>query len=480
MKSDRAQERIVKIFREISKHPRPSGHEEKILEWLKGFARKQGWDCQQDNAGNILIRVNSEGASKTVCLQTHCDMVCEKTPETSHDFSQDPIEVLEDGGWLRANGTTLGADDGLGMAISLFAGLAEFENKPNLELLITVDEERGMTGAQGLDENMLSAEYLINLDSDESDFIIGCAGGERAEITAKPELKDIPDGFEAAKVTVSGLKGGHSGVDIHLGRANAVVLAGELLEACSGGLGSMLASFSGGAASNAIARDAEFTLAVEDRDTLECVIETERDRIRHNFQSADPNIEIKVLEAELPEKCISSGQTGKIAKLLTSLPGGPVSYRTDMPKVVESSCNAGICSFSPSGFSLTLSQRSSNTKRLDMLNNTIENTCRRLGFECTFRGRYPGWEPAGSSDLLGKAEDAFEKVAGRPAEMEIIHAGLECGIISRKYPGIQLISMGPELKDIHSPQEKVKISSIGECFEVLKAILQKIESPVGL
>ncbi|AQQ10043.1 Cytosol non-specific dipeptidase [Sedimentisphaera cyanobacteriorum] len=480
MKSENAQERIISIFREISKHPRPSGHEEKILEWLKGFAEKQGWDCRQDNTGNILMKINKEGASKTVCLQTHCDMVCEKTPDTEHDFFNDPIEVIEEGGWLRANGTTLGADDGLGMAISLFAGLAELENKPNLELLITVDEERGMTGAQGLDDNILSAEYLINLDSDESDFIIGCAGGERTEITSAHELKDIPEGHQAAKVTIGGLKGGHSGVDIHLGRANAVVLAGELLEACSGGIASRLVSLSGGSASNAIARDAEFVVTAEDIDTLECVVETERDRIKHNFQSSDPDIEIKVQETELHGKCITSQQTGIIAKLLTSVPNGPVSYRTDMPKVVESSCNVAVCSLDEGCFSLTLSQRSSNTKRLDMLNASIENTCSRLGFECSFKARYPGWEPSGSTDLLSRAEEAFQKVSGRPPEMEIIHAGLECGIISRKYPGMKIISMGPELKGIHSPEEKARISSAGECFGVLEGILQNIESPAGL
>ena len=334
-----------------------------------------------------------------------------------------------------------------------------------------------MTGARGLDASLITSGYMINLDSDAEGFIIGCAGGERASVEGQLEMETLPSGFNAYSISITGLLGGHSGVDIDTGRANAICIAGEILESASNALEARLVSITGGTVTNAIPRDVTIVLAVEDYSLLQCIVDVEADRIKNQYDLVEKTIKVDIETAEKPENVLSLKQTKAVARLISSLPNGPLGWRADMIGVVELSANVAVVSLEGCEFSIKMSQRSSDDSKLTLLAEQIERVCSDLGFVSSFSSRYPGWEPRVASEIVRVAKKAFVEVAGQEGPVNVIHAGLECGVIGKKLPFMQLISMGPEMQDIHSPKERLNIESVGRCYSILENMLKKLEIP---
>lgn len=470
---------ILKWFEEITKIPRCSKQEEKIREWLTGWAKENNFPFDTDNVGNIVIRVpgsaGMENAS-TVVLQGHVDMVCEKTPDSDHDFTKDPIKLVYEGEWLTADKTTLGADNGIAIAMAITLALDKEVKHPPLELLFTVDEETGLTGASALEADFIEGKILINVDSeDEGYFTVGCAGGINTYLSFPMEYSDVPSNYKAFKLTAGGMKGGHSGIDIDKEKANAIRVLGRSLHELKSLCDLRIADVSGGTAHNAIPRDASAEIMIPDADADRC-----RDRLssmektfKTEFSNTDPELFLKLEQAEeTPHKVMTPECTQKVAEVLISVPHGVDAMSTDIKGLVETSNNFANVRIEDGVMKILTSQRSSLVSRLNALTQRIESLARLAGGEAKSGDGYPPWQPNMDSPLLKKSVDLYKSLFNKEPVVEVIHAGLECGIIGDKKAGMDMISLGPTIKYPHSPDEKINVSTIGKVWDFMVELLK--------
>ncbi len=463
-------------FAEICKVPHCSKEEEKLARYVISAAEAKGCDYDQDDAGNVVIKVPATpGFEKapTVVLQGHLDMVCEKNSDVDFDFSCDAIDAHVEDGWVTATGTTLGADNGIGMA----AALAVMDDKDAihgpLELLFTTDEETGLNGANSLQPGFLKGRILLNLDSEEEGaFSIGCAGGADSEIVLSVKRENAPGGT-GYKIMLSGLRGGHSGIDIHTQRGNATQLLARLLYQLKPSV--QLVSIEGGSKHNAIPREAwarVFTSA--DKAELEKALTERLDAIRFEYKAVEKDMKLTVQSADVNEQPLTADSQGKFLSMLVGLPHGVESMSQEIPGLVETSTNLAIVKTMQEEASVYTSTRSSILSALEALRRKIEAIGTLAGGKINHLEGYPAWTPNLDSAILKTMKGIYKEVTGREAKVEAIHAGLECGIIGEKYPGMDMISFGPDLENPHSPDERVGIESVGRFYKLLIKTLESL------
>jgi dipeptidase D len=467
-------------FDHILTIPRGSKKEDLARAYVIQIAEKNGLEYVLDAVGNVVVRkpaiAGREKAPATI-LQAHLDMVQEKNSDVDHDFEVDPIQPVRDGEYLTASGTTLGSDNGIGVA----AMLAIMESRDlvhgPLELLFTIDEETGMTGASGLGEDMLTGRKLINLDSEEEGVVtIGCAGGADSHLHLSLTTESVPGAGTALDINLAGLKGGHSGVDIHLQRGNAIKLLARALYAVSLDRPVRLICLEGGNAHNAIPREASAAVFVPGADEVSDVssaIESEFEAIRGEFRHADPGMTWEIVASPSPEATWSARCTADVLGLLTALPHGVMSISHDMPGLVETSTNLAVVGETDGRLSILLSNRSSVMSALAALRHRVRAIASLAGADVEEHGGYPAWQPIVDSEMLEVVRGVHRRIAGEP-EVGAVHAGLECSIVAEKYPGIDMVSFGPQIDFPHSPDEKVKIPSVAAFYRVLLGTLEAL------
>ncbi len=465
-------------FDEILKIPRASKDEGQIRQYVLGVAERNGLEAKVDGSGNVVVRKpgspGHENAAATI-LQSHLDMVQEKNSDVEHDFETDAITPVKDGAYLKADGTTLGSDNGIGVAAMLaLMEDQEAEHGP-LEFLFTVDEETGLTGAAGLGDDMLAGRQLLNLDSEEEGIItIGCAGGGDTNLQL-PMAEERAEG-SAVHIVIQGLKGGHSGVDIHLQRANAIKVLSRALYAAWLEEPFRVADLSGGNAHNAIPREASATVVLKGEKEVARFrgrLEEELDTIVHESSTVDPGMTFEVTEVSTPPTVWDEVTTRRGLALLTTLPHGVVRMSPDIPGLVETSTNLAVAARRNGDLDILLSSRSSVASALRALRQRIRSAGSLAGAEAEEEDAYPGWEPDVGSRLLGVVKEVYAEHLGEP-EVGAIHAGLECGIIGEKYDGMDMVSFGPQIEFPHSPDERVKIDSVQSFYVVLRALLERL------
>lgn len=479
--SDLEPTRLWSHFDRILTIPRGSGQEQQMAEFVLDLARRLGLDAKQDAAGNLVVRKPAAGdraSAPVTVLQCHLDMVQEKNSDVDHDFSSDPIVPRRDGDYLKATGTTLGADNGIGVAACLaLMEDSECRHGP-LEFLFTVDEETGLTGASHLQGDFLQGKTLINLDSEEEGtLLVGCAGGSGLDL-ALP-LDRVPaesSGHCALDLKLKGLQGGHSGVDIHLQRGNAVALLARVLEAGLRAGPFVLAEFQGGSAHNAIPREARAVAVCSeaDRDTLQQSFLDEFSAIAAEFRPVEPQVSWQVETAASPERVWDGASTERLLDLLNALPHGVVANSYEIPGLVETSACLAAAQPGEDGLEVHVSIRSSVDTALQALALRIRAVGTLGGCRVEELEGYPGWQPDLSSPLLETTREVCRRQTGEDPEIKAIHAGLECGLIGEKYPGMDMISFGPQIEFPHSPDERVEIGSVGRFYELLRSLLEAL------
>ncbi len=472
-------------FDRILTIPRGSKKEERARTDVIDVASGHGLEHRVDRTGNLVVRVPGtaglEEAPVTV-LQGHLDMVQEKNSDVDHDFDSDPIKPRREGEYLYATGTTLGADNGIGLAAML--ALMEPGGPPHgpLDLLFTVDEETGLTGASRLDASMLRGRRLINMDSEEEGVLtVGCAGGADSTLTLPLESAAADGGGEALAAKLHGLKGGHSGVDIHLQRGNAVQLLARALHAVSLERPLRLAAFTGGSAHNAIPREAFAKVVVPagSRAAIAAELEKQAAAIADEYRPAEPDLKLSLSEEEPVAESWSEATTRTVLRLLTGLPHGVQAMSYDIPGLVETSTNLATVGNGDGKLEICMSSRSSVASALQALRQKIRATATLAGAEVAEGGGYPGWKPNLDSELLAVVERVHERVVGAEPRVEAVHAGLECGIIGEMVPGMDMISFGPQIEFPHSPDERVQVASVGRFWNLLTAVLEELARPAS-
>ena len=471
---------VLANFAKISHIPRCSGNEEQIRTFLLAWAAKLGFATKTDQVGNLLVTVPAtpgREAAPTLVLQSHLDMVCEKTPTSRHDFSRDPLRLYTDGDWLRAEGTTLGADNGIGIALAM--ALAEDHQllHPTLELLFTVAEETGLSGAAHMEPGFFSGRILLNLDSeDEGVLTIGCAGGRDSELQMELEYAAWPADHQHLELSVSGLQGGHSGVDIIEGRGNANVILVRALAELGTTSTFQLAGLHGGSAHNAIPREAAARLAVpaevtpQLRERLATWTAALRQAMPH-----EPNLAIGLTVAATAGTWIYRPDLGRrVLDLLLAAPDGVMAMSKVAVGIVESSVNLATIREEEGRLTVLLSQRSDKVEGLTWLVAKSEALARLTGARISTGVGYPGWTPVSTSPLLAQARQVYRELFGSEATIEIIHAGLECGIIGAQNPGMDMLSLGPTVKNPHSPEEKLFLPSLDRFCPFIRALLASL------
>lgn len=471
--------KVFEFFAEILQIPRPSKKEDKIIEYLLKWGNDRKLETLRDEIGNVLIRkpaTKGLEAKPWVCLQSHMDMVCEKNSDKVFDFEKDAIETYIEDGWLKAKGTTLGADDGIGMAMALAILDSDDIEHGNIECLFTVDEETGLSGAEALSEDFLNSRILINLDSeDEGELFIGCAGGKDTMGKIPYELEPSPKG-KAYKISVFGGKGGHSGDDINKGLANANKVLNRILWTLNDTMDYALASFEGGNLRNAIAREANAVVVVDDEDAKEMIemVKKYNEDIRFEFRSTEPNLGVKIEEVERPKEVIDPMTQEDLLNVLYAIPHGVLSMSREIPNFVETSTNLASVKMVDNCFVIATSQRSSIETAKEAACDRNEACLRLVGADVTHGDGYPGWVPNPQSKILKIAEQSYEKLFGKKPIVRAIHAGLECGLIGEKYKGMDMISFGPTLRGVHSPDEKLEIKTVEMCWRHTLDILKNV------
>ncbi len=474
-------ESVFYYFEEISKVPRPSKKEEKIIAYLKEFGAKHNLETLVDEAGNVLIKKPATPGKeklKTVILQSHVDMVCEKNSDVVHNFLTDPIEIVIDGDWMKANGTTLGADNGIGVATELaILATNDIEHGP-IECLFTVDEETGLTGAFALKEGFLSGEILLNLDSeDEGEIFIGCAGGMDSVGEFHYSEVSVPEGYFFFRVGVSGLKGGHSGGDIHLGRGNANKILNRFLSQVATKYDMYLCEINGGNLRNAIPREAYAVCAVpyDDKESIRVDLNIFTADMENELGSIEPDMKLTLESDHSRNKAIDKDTTARLLKTLYALHHGVYAMSHDIPGLVETSTNLASAKMKEGNIiKIETSQRSSILSSRDDMAATVRAALELGGAKVSFGHGYPGWKPNPNSEILKVAEESYKKLFGIEAQVKAIHAGLECGLFLDKYPYLDMISFGPTLRDVHSPDERLEISTVDKFWRHLLDILANI------
>ena len=470
---------VWEIFDEITKVPRPSKREEKIIEYLVDFAQKHSLEYQRDQIGNVVIRKAATAgyeALPTVILQSHMDMVCEKNSDTEHNFDTDPIRTKIVDGWEKAEGTTLGADCGIGMAAALALLVDPTVEHGAVEALFTVDEETGLTGAFNLGEGMLTGKYLINLDSeDEGEIFIGCAGGVDTLARFDYSVETLPAGYEYYRIGVSGLKGGHSGDDIDKGLGNAnKILAAFLYDATRYGI--RLGMFDGGNLRNAIPREAYAVVAVPEHTALlfETALATYVSAVKAMYAPTEPNLKFTLGEAALQPVIDEDAQASLLAALV-GLPNGVLAMSQTMKGLVETSTNLASVKFVDGKIVVTTSQRSSVERAKRDAMHSVEAVLALAGATVEHSDGYPGWTPNPSSSLLNSTIESYKTLFGVEPKVRAIHAGLECGLFLEKYPHLEMVSFGPTLRGVHSPDERLEIATVDKFWALLLDVLKRVK-----
>ena len=472
---------VFAIFDEINQVPRPSKKEGKIREYLLDFAAKHGLAVKTDAVGNVVMSVPATPGHEdapTIIMQAHMDMVCESN-DKNFDFDNSPIKTIVDGDWLRADGTTLGAGTGVGMAAAMAALTDKELVHGPLEALFTVDEETGLTGANNLGEGMITGTMLLNLDSeDDAEIFVGCAGGVDTTCTFHYERMMAPTDFFYFKVDISKGLGGHSGGDIHLGRANANrLLARFLYTLLSRKHELALAEIDGGNLRNAIPRAAHAVVGVH-AGSKEQVREAFNEfvaEVKNEYDGIEPTLELELSNVERPDFCIDSDTTTRLVEALYAAPHGVISMSRDLEGLVETSTNLASVKMQPdSKILVTTSQRSSVESRKWDIARRVEALFRLAGAEVTHGDGYPGWAPNMNSPIMHLAADAYEELYGIRPAIKAIHAGLECGLFLEKYPHLDMVSFGPTLQGVHSPSERMYIPAVERFWGQLTRIIEKV------
>ncbi len=469
-------------FYQLSQIPRCSKHEEKAREYVLEVARRNGLESRTDSAGNVVIKKGATSGMEdrpTVILQSHLDMVCEKNKDVQHDFSRDPIRLKRDGDWLAAEGTTLGADNGIGVAAALAVLESHSLQHGPLECLFTIDEETGLTGATMLAPDLVEGRILLNLDSEEDGTIyIGCAGGQDTELLLALDTETAPAGMKPVRIRVGGLQGGHSGLNIHEGRGNAIRLLARFLWKHAPTLNLRVASIDGGSKHNAIPRecDALVYLPPEQLERLKSAASAFDKIFKDEYRLIDPDVFLRVDEdgIDAPPDVWTPELQQRTINLLFALPHGVMAMSHAVEGLVETSTNLAVVHTEGSTIRIVTSQRSSVQTELDEIVGRVCATAELAMAEIRQGNGYPAWQPNPESPLLQQAQKVYRQLFGQVPEVKAIHAGLECGIIGDKFPGMDMISFGPTITGAHSPDERVQISTVQKFWKFLSALLVEI------
>ncbi len=471
--------RVFHFFEEISKIPRPSFHEKAISEYLVKFAKERNLEVRVDDTFNVVIKKSATSGyenSKVVAIQGHTDMVCEKNKDVEHDFLKDPIKLIYDGDILKADKTTLGSDNGIAVAMALAILDSNDIPHPPIEAIFTACEESGMEGVNALDVSDLKANIFLNIDSDEEGiFTVGCAGGVKCDI-------EIPVNFEANDKSsycfgVYGLMGGHSGIDVNKGRANSNKLLARALNILSKDIDLSLNKIEGGAKDNAIPREAEAIISINDKD-LDLLQEKIKDLekiYKIEYKNTDPNLHLKLEKVENQQKALCKDDFNKILTSLIILPNGVQTMSTEIENLVESSINLGVIKTSEDKIEIVASIRSALSSKKEFIMEQVELYLKSIGGSIIFRGSYPAWEYNANSVIRDKCIKVYKEMYNKEPKLQIIHAGLECGLFSQKMPHLDLVSFGPNLYDIHTPDERASISSIDRTWQFLLNLLKDLK-----
>ena len=472
---------VFDYFAEINKVPRPSKHEEKMIAYLQDFAQKHNLAFKTDEAGNVLIAKPATPDmenKETVILQGHMDMVCEKTSDREINFTNDPIETYIDGEWMRAKGTTLGADDGIGVALAMAILTDNTIKHGPIECLFTRDEETGLTGAFAIQPGFMTGKYLINLDSeDEGEIFIGCAGGVNTEIEFEYYAESIPEGYTAVKVVVDKLTGGHSGDDINKNRTNANKLLARFLYQANNKYDLFLCNIDGGNLHNAIPRHAEAVIAIPEaqKHEIRSDFNVFAAEIQDEYHTTEPNATFTMESVELPETAIDNITASNLIASLNAVHNGVYEWSQDIPLFVETSSNLASIKMPEEGkIKIVTSQRSSTKSQLDCVCNVVASAFSLAGADVLINEGYPGWKPNPNSKLLQLTVEKYKELFNKEPKVRAIHAGLECGLFSEKYPGLDMVSFGPTLRGVHSPDEKLLIPTVEMVWKHLVAIIENI------
>jgi dipeptidase D len=472
---------VWSFFYEITQVPRPSKQEGKITEYVEGVAAQYKIAIKKDEAGNLLLsKPATKGREKspTVILQAHLDMVCEKNSSVKFDFNKDPIKTVVDGDWLRAEGTTLGADNGIGLAAALAVVTSENIRHGPLECLFTVDEETGLTGAKALKKGFMTGEILLNLDSEEEgELFIGCAGGKGSVATfdytaAPPSVAD-----QYFRITVTGLNGGHSGGDIHKGLGNAIKIIARFLYQLQETVPFTLAALEGGNLHNAIAREAYAVVGIspKNRENVRILLNNFAADIENELKKADPNVRLVMESTDRPEKCLPATLKKQLIYSLLACPHGVINMSHDIEGLVETSSNlASVKMIDSTRIVIGTSQRSSTESEKNAIADQVASVFLLAGAKVEHGEGYPGWKPNPDSKILKIAADSYQKLFKKEAKIMAIHAGLECGLFLETCPNLDMISFGPTLRGVHSPDERIEIKTVDLWWKHLIDILESV------
>lgn len=474
---------VWSYFKEILTIPRPSGKEEKIRNWIVNWAKNNNFDYRIDAGGNLVVRVPPTKGfehSPTVILQAHLDMVCEKDENKEFDFEKDPIEVWIDGEWLKTKGTTMGGDNGIGVALALAIATDRDVSHGPLELLFTVDEEVGLTGAFNLDPQLITGNYLLNLDSEEEGtFFVGCAGGgdTKLEFGFKREIFD-KEGFKPYKFKLSGLTGGHSGLNIIENRANAIKFMARILREALNKFNIKVVSIEGGDKHNAIPRECNVILYLrsDECSKFKEFLNKWKEIFQIEYGKVDPNMFMEltpITDITLPHP-IESQSLLTLIRLIMALPHGVLAMSREIRGLVESSNNVAVIRTEKDNVKIVTSSRSSLNSQLRMIRDSIYDIAVLAGCKVEESSGYPAWKPNIDSLLLKKASSVYKELFGKEPEVTAIHAGLECGVLGEKRPTMDMISFGPTLRDVHSPKERIHIPSVEKFYNFLKAVVYRL------
>ncbi|QIY81155.1 aminoacyl-histidine dipeptidase [Chromobacterium violaceum] len=466
-------------FQTLCDIPRPSKHEEQVRDYMKGWAELRGLETVVDKVGNLIIRKPATPGYEDragVVLQGHLDMVCQANSGTEHDFFKDPIRPVLKDGWLVAENTTLGADNGIGVALGMAVLSGDDVAHGPVEVLLTLDEEAGMGGALGLETGLLRGQYLINIDTEEwGEFYMGCAGGVDVNVTREYAVEPVPAGYQVASLTIKGLKGGHSGADIHLGRGNANKILIRLVRELETETQLRLVSLQGGTARNALSREAFAVVAYPTADAAKVAAKLDAFQALMRFELAGVDEGVSVLSEAAPAAgVLARADQDVILAALHAAPHGVKRMSQRVEGVVETSNNLGVVSVADGKVFANLMVRSLLDSGTWMLAREAESLFKLAAFKVEMEGGYPGWAPNPGSKLLALFKDVYRQEFDAEAEVQVIHAGLECGILGSKYPNLDMVSFGPNIRGAHAPGERVEVESVGKAWQLLQAVLKAI------
>jgi dipeptidase D len=471
---------VLDIFETISSVPRCSKYEEKISRWLEQWATDKGFAVRKDRAKNIVIKVPATPGAENapgVVVQGHMDMVCEKTDGSDHDFSADPLRFVYDEEWLRADKTTLGADNGIGIALALALAIDPEVVHPPLELLFTVDEESGLRGAEGMASGLMEGKVLLNVDSEEEGiFTVGCAGGVDTHISLALNYEKLPENFDLYKISTFGMHGGHSGIDIHKHRASANKILARALHFIKQSIDFRIISVNGGTTHNAIAREAEATVAFRPQhfSSTQDIINAFEETVRNEYAKTEASLALSISQEEskaVDGSALTPEDSDKVIQLLIAIPHGVAGMSADIEGLVETSNNLATVEIKNQTLWILTSQRSSVMSRLAEITSQVEAAATLAGAVSKNENSYPAWQPNMTSPLLKHCKKVYKNTLGSDPEVQSIHAGLECGIIGSKHENMDMISFGPTIKNPHSPDEKLYIPSIKKVWDFMVALL---------